>query len=83
MREKVTSGRATGLAEVVRDGLRRERLLAAGAGGRPAAPSEQHLYLQARKLLTAEIAHVRGIDTLDADAWVVEQVAVVARASLN
>lgn len=80
-REKVTAGRATALAEVVRDGLQRERQLAAGLSARSPAPSERHLYLQARKLLTAEIAHVREIDAVEADAWIVEQVDDVARAT--
>jgi RNA polymerase-interacting CarD/CdnL/TRCF family regulator len=71
---KVTAGRVTDLAEVVRDGLRRERRAAAGAGGRPAAPSERELYLRARTLLAAEIAACRGIDAAAADAWIVQQV---------
>jgi RNA polymerase-interacting CarD/CdnL/TRCF family regulator len=75
MQEKVTAGRVTGLAEVVRDGLQRERKLAVGAGGgATAAPSERYLYLQARKLLGAEVARARGIDAMQADAWIVEQV---------
>jgi len=75
MREKVAAGHVTGLAEIVRDGLRRERQLAVGAGGRAAAaPSERGLYLQARKLLAAEIASARGIDAVEADVWIVEQV---------
>jgi RNA polymerase-interacting CarD/CdnL/TRCF family regulator len=77
MREKVTAGRATDLAEVVRDGFQRERLAAA----RTAAPSERHLYLRARTLLAAEIAHVRGIDALEADDWIVEQIDESARTS--
>ena len=48
--------------------------LAAGAGGRQLAPSERELYLQARKLLTAEIAACCGIETAAADAWIVDQV---------
>jgi RNA polymerase-interacting CarD/CdnL/TRCF family regulator len=75
MREKVTAGEVTGLAEVVRDGLQRERQLAVGAGGRTtAAPSERGLYLQARKLLADEIAFARGIDAVKADVWIDEQI---------
>jgi RNA polymerase-interacting CarD/CdnL/TRCF family regulator len=74
-REKVTGGEVTNLAEVVRDGLQRERQLVARAGGRAtAAPSERGLYLQARKLLAAEIALARGIDEVEADVWIVEQI---------
>jgi RNA polymerase-interacting CarD/CdnL/TRCF family regulator len=72
MREKVTVGNAIGLAEVVRDGLQRERQL---SGGRAVAgASERGLYLQARKLLAAEIAFARGIDAAEADVWIVEQI---------
>ncbi len=75
IQEKVTAGQVTGLAEVVRDGSQRERRPADGTGGRTPAPSERHLYLQARKLLSAEIALARGIDALEADAWIDEQIA--------
>jgi CarD family transcriptional regulator len=74
MREKVAAGQVVGLAELVRDGLRRERQLALAAGGRTAAAGERHLYLQARQLLAAEIALARGIDAVEADAWIVEQI---------
>ena len=73
MREKVAAGEVTDLAEVVRDGLGHERLVV-GAGGRAApASSERGLYLQARKLLAAEIAFARGTDAEEADGWIVEQ----------
>jgi len=75
LREKVTSGGVIGLAEVVRNGLHRERHLAVGSGGRVvAATGERSLYLQARKLLGAEIAHVREIAAAEADLWIVEQI---------
>jgi len=74
MHEKVAAGEVTGLAEVVRDGLERERQLVLAAGGRTApGPRERDLYLQARKLLAAEIAFARGIDAAEADVWIVEQ----------
>jgi len=74
MRDKVAAGEATSLAEVVRDGLTRERELAERAGDRPnVATSEHGLYLQARKLLGAEIAFSRGTDAAEADVWIVEQ----------
>jgi RNA polymerase-interacting CarD/CdnL/TRCF family regulator len=37
------------------------------------ATSERGLYLQARKLLAAEIAFASGTDPAEADAWIVEQ----------
>ena len=67
MQEKVTGGQVTGLAEVVRDGLQRERRSSS-------APSERNLYLQARKLLAAEIALARGIDPAAAEVWIDEQI---------
>ena len=74
-RDKVAAGQATALAEVVRDGLQREQRLAAGASGRTTAPSDRQLYVQARALLTAEIAFCRGIELAEADAWILDQVA--------
>jgi RNA polymerase-interacting CarD/CdnL/TRCF family regulator len=74
-RDKVAAGQATALAEVVRDGLQREQRLAAGASGRTTAPSDRQLYVQARTLLTAEVALCRGIGLAEADAWILDQVA--------
>jgi CarD family transcriptional regulator len=71
-REKLTSGRAADLAEVVRDGVRREQRRAASGG--TTAPSDRDLYLRARALLTAEIALCRGIQPAAAEAWILEQV---------
>ena len=71
-REKVTSGQAAELAEVVRDGLRREQRRAPGRGA--TAPSDRQLYLQARALLTAEIALCRDIEPAEAEAWILEQI---------
>jgi RNA polymerase-interacting CarD/CdnL/TRCF family regulator len=74
MRDKVAAGSVTALAEVVRDGLGRERELAERAGDRATvATSERSLYLQARKLLACEIAFARGTDAAEADVWIVEQ----------
>ncbi len=72
--EKLAAGRIDELAEIVRDGLHRQRLLARGHGGRTAAPSESELYRHARRLLAAEIAACRGIETETADAWILQQV---------
>jgi CarD family transcriptional regulator, regulator of rRNA transcription len=73
-REKVASGRVGELAEVVRDGLRREQRRS--ASGRMPAPSDRQLYVQARTLLAAEIAHCRGIEPAEAETWILDQVAV-------
>jgi RNA polymerase-interacting CarD/CdnL/TRCF family regulator len=68
-REKLTAGQATGLAEIVRDTLHRER-----ERGAIASPAEQELCLKARRLLALEISMSRGIDQLDADEWIAEQI---------
>jgi RNA polymerase-interacting CarD/CdnL/TRCF family regulator len=72
--EKLAEGRIGGLAEIVRDGLQRERRLATASSSRSTAPSNNELYRQARKLLAAEIAACRGIGAEAADAWVAQQV---------
>lgn len=69
--EKLAAGEIDGLAEIVRDGLQRERRLTTGSG----KPMANELFRQARQLLTAEIAACRGIEQEEADSWVLEQVA--------
>jgi RNA polymerase-interacting CarD/CdnL/TRCF family regulator len=70
--EKLTAGEISGLAEIVRDGLERERRLTTTSS----KPIANELFRQARKLLTAEIAACRGIEPEEADAWVLQQVVV-------
>ncbi len=69
--EKLTAGEIGGLAEIVRDGLQRERRLTTGSS----KPMANELFRQARRLLTAEIAACRGIEPEAADAWILQQVA--------
>ena len=69
--QKLAAGEVGGLAEIVRDGLQRERRLTS----RSSKPLANDLFRQARKLLTAEIAACRGIEQEEADAWVLQQVA--------
>jgi CarD family transcriptional regulator len=72
---KVTGGDASGLAEVVRDACRREeRSLARNQSGKLSL-TERQLYLKARQLLADEIGVSRGVDPLEADAWIGEQIA--------
>jgi RNA polymerase-interacting CarD/CdnL/TRCF family regulator len=68
--QKLVAGEIGGLAEIVRDGLQRERRLTT----RSSKPLANELFRQARKLLTAEIAAARGIEPEAADAWVLQQV---------
>jgi RNA polymerase-interacting CarD/CdnL/TRCF family regulator len=69
--EKLRAGEIGGLAEIVRDGLQRERRLTTSSS----KPLANELFRRARMLLTAEIAAARGIEPEAADAWIVQQVA--------
>jgi len=69
--DKLRAGEIGGLAEIVRDGLQRERRLTTSSS----KPLANELFRRARMLLTAEIAAARGIEPEAADAWVVQQVA--------
>jgi CarD family transcriptional regulator len=71
VRAKVVGGDPSELAEVVRNGARRDRGLK-GTGPR-LSPSERDLYLRARRLLSGEIAWARGLDPDEADNWIEEQ----------
>lgn len=70
---KVIGGDPAEMAEVVRDGARRERGLQAKKTGSQLSPSERDLYLRARRLLSSEIGSVRGLEPDAADAWIDEQ----------
>jgi RNA polymerase-interacting CarD/CdnL/TRCF family regulator len=72
--QKLTVGEISGLAEIVRDGLQRERRLTTASNSRSGKPVANELFRQARKLLTAEIAACRGIEPEAADAWILQQV---------
>jgi RNA polymerase-interacting CarD/CdnL/TRCF family regulator len=74
-RGKVTGGEAIGLAEVIRDGSRRDDRAAARKGPGMLSLSERQLYLKARKLLADEIGASRGVDPSAADAWIGDQLA--------
>jgi RNA polymerase-interacting CarD/CdnL/TRCF family regulator len=69
--EKLTAGEIGGLAEIVRDGLQRDRRRTTGSS----KPLANELFRRARELLAAEIAATRGIEPEEADAWVLQQVA--------
>lgn len=74
---KLAGGGVSGLAEIVRDGVHRERRRVKGGP----APVENQLYRQARKLLVAEVAAARGIEPDAADAWIVQQMGDEGRLS--
>lgn len=67
---KLVGGTVSGLAEIVRDGAHRERERAKGG----TAPIRNQLYRAARKLLVAEVATARGIESDAADAWIAQQI---------
>jgi RNA polymerase-interacting CarD/CdnL/TRCF family regulator len=67
---KLVGGSVSGLAEIVRDGAHREQARRKGGN----APIRNQLYRTARKLLVAEVAAARGIETDAADAWIGQQI---------
>lgn len=68
---KLASGGPVDLAEIVRDGIQRDR------SGSPAlSTAERRLYVQARQLLAQEIGSARGVEQAEADAWINAQVAL-------
>jgi CarD family transcriptional regulator len=75
---KVAGGDPLRLAEVVRDGARRERRLIAKRNGSQLSPNERDLYIRARRLLSGEIGLAHGLEPAEADAWIEEQLAATA-----
>jgi CarD family transcriptional regulator len=73
-REKLGTGGAVGLAEIVRDGAHRERRLVERRG-KVSSPSERDLCRRARQLLADEIGSARGITAEDAAGWIDLQLA--------
>jgi RNA polymerase-interacting CarD/CdnL/TRCF family regulator len=70
---KVVGGDPSELAEVVRNGARRERGMKTNGTASLLSPSERDLYLRARRLLSGEIGSARGLELDAADAWIEEQ----------
>ncbi len=75
---KVAGGDPLGLAEVVRDGVLRERRLIAKRTGSQLSPSERDLYMRARRLLSGEIGLAQGLEPAQADFWIEQQLAATA-----
>jgi CarD family transcriptional regulator len=74
---KLAGGDPLALAEVVRDGAVRERRLIAKGKGH-LSPSERDLYTRARKLLSGEIGLAQGLEPVEADAWIEQQLPLTA-----
>jgi CarD family transcriptional regulator, regulator of rRNA transcription len=68
---KLRRGDPLDLAEIVRDGARRERTLTAN-GTTKLSISEKGLCVKARLRLSGEIGLTRGLDRAEADAWIDE-----------
>jgi len=73
-RAKLASGGPLELAELVRDGMRHQSQARKGAAPK-LSETERRLYVQARELLTREIGSARGLELVEADAWIEEQAA--------
>jgi CarD family transcriptional regulator len=71
-RAKLASGDPLELAELVRDGMRHQSQARKGAAPK-FSETERRLYVQARELLTREIGSARGLELVEADAWIEEQ----------
>ncbi len=70
MQEKLSSGRALDLAEIIRDSSPRPAGPTGSRTGRSAGGGEQDVLRKARLLLASEIAAVRGLDVAEADDWI-------------
>jgi RNA polymerase-interacting CarD/CdnL/TRCF family regulator len=74
---KLRGGDPLELAEIVRDGARRERRLTANGTNSKLSPGEKGLCVKARKRLSGEIGLARGLDRAEVDAWIDEQLAPI------
>jgi CarD family transcriptional regulator, regulator of rRNA transcription len=70
---KLRGGDPLELAEIVRDGARRERTLTADGTNSKLSTSEKGLCVKARRRLSGEIGLARGLDRAEVDAWIDEQ----------
>ncbi len=70
---KLADGDPIKIAEIVRDGARRERTLTRKGAGSQLSLGERELFVKARRLLSGEIALARGFEPAEADAWIDEQ----------
>ena len=75
VQEKLRSGDPEELAEIIRDGVRRDQALNASGANSKLSLSERALFVKARELLSGEIGLARGLDPAEANAWIDEQLA--------
>ena len=76
--EKIAGGDPVGLAEVVRDGALRERRMRAKGNGSLLSAGERAIYMKARSLLSGEIGLANGLEPVEADAWIDQQLGAAA-----
>jgi len=74
-KEKLATGRASDLAELVRDGDRFQR----GAKSAQLSQAERTVYLRARALLVSELSAARGVTEAEAEAWIEAQIGLPDR----
>ena len=74
---KLIGGDPLQLAEIVRDGARRERKLTANGTTSKLSIWEKGLCVKARQRLSGEIGLARGLDRAEVDAWIDEQLAPI------
>ena len=74
---KLIGGDPLQLAEIVRDGARRERRLTASGTTSKLSLREKGLCVKARQHLSGEIGLARGLDRAEVDAWIDEQLAPI------
>ena len=80
---KLRGGDPLELAEVVRDGARRERMLSGKGSKSQLSRGERELYLKSRQLLSREIGLARGLEPAEADAWIDEQLTPIASLAIE
>jgi CarD family transcriptional regulator, regulator of rRNA transcription len=66
----LADGDPIGLAHIIRNGARREATLSPKGAKVHLSPSEREIATKARRLLSTEIALVRGVELEDADRWI-------------
>jgi RNA polymerase-interacting CarD/CdnL/TRCF family regulator len=70
---KLTDGDPIGLANIIRDSVRRETTRTAKGATLKLSPWEREIASKARRLLALEIALVRGVEPEEADGWIDRQ----------
>ena len=78
MQDKLRRGDLLELAQIVRDGVRREQTPTEKGTTTKLSVSERAICVKARELLSGEIGLVRGVDQASANAWIDDQLSQAA-----